>query len=352
MYLFPWQKTVSALRHALQRAPATAERAVTWRENAVVEQELALQAVEYLCDHLVYYEQFSAAAHLLAWCIPADVRAHPRVQALLEMALVHAELMATPEIEAIGSKAHVHAIEDTFMRDPRSKLPGRAWFWLNSVRLRGAKRVLEYGTGCGSNVMHLARMERSVEWCGTDVSDQQVFRNAEQATRLGIANAHFVVDLLPLPVCNGTILWTAKTGEVKQPCGSPLGGTHAPGCNLPDPVHAAHCGAPLRYDAVALLDILEHTVHPLELVERAESYVRPGGIMTIVVPKGPWSPHAPDADRTRLVGCHVNVSTVQDLITLAHQRGGRVLSVAEFPGLLPDEANSSACITYEPAPRA
>lgn len=303
MYLFDWTKTVAALRQLVQGAVATEQRAGSWVANLVVEEELALQALEFLVSHLIQHEQFTGAAHLLAHASPVTLRCHPRFLALVERALVAAGPLETAEKEALKYTGGLHQLEDTMLRhSPQQLLPQRAWFWLYCVRLRGCKQVLEYGTGCGLNIFALAQLEPEVEWYGTDISREQVTTNEAQARRLGLKNAHF----LQLESAQG-----------------------------------------FNFDSVALLDTLEHTAFPLELLGKAEACVkRPGGMVTVVVPYGPWSLGTNNDHGEKMVSNHVNVSSTADLCGLAKQRG-RALAADTIEGG-PTEGNASACVSYEP----
>lgn len=299
IYFFDFEKTVQDLRR-LVRTASPNERRGAWLADTAVENEYALQALEFLFDHLIQFEQFTAAAHLVTWAVPANLQGHDRVRALLNKALVRADRMETPVREALVARAGVHDIGMLFLRDARC-LPPRAWFWLHSARVRGVKNALEYGTGCGSNVIHAAQIEREINWVGTDVSVEQVELNEKNARDLGVKNASFLQD------------------DLKS------AGT---------------------FESVALLDILEHTAHPVSVIDRAEKYLRPKGIMTLVVPNGPWSLATDNDVKENLAGNHINVSGIDGLLCLAKTRG-RILAADVLPGPISHDANSSACVTYE-----
>ena len=43
-----------------------------------------------------------------------------------------------------------------------------------------------------------------------------------------------------------------------------------------------------KFDAAIIAEVLEHTLKPWEISDKVESYVRPGGVMVVTVPHGPW----------------------------------------------------------------
>lgn len=47
------------------------------------------------------------------------------------------------------------------------------------------------------------------------------------------------------------------------------------------------------YDAVLVSEVLEHVLDPVETLQEAESYVRPGGRVIVTVPYGPWEYNGP-----------------------------------------------------------
>ena len=139
--------------------------------------------------------------------------------------LALAEKIKDPETEQANFYLNsVHETTDAFVH--RAPLQGRAAYWIRATRLSGAARALEFGSGSGSNVMQAAMVDPAVEWCGMDVSKAQCVFSQAQAKRLGI------------PV-------------LFQPFG-----------------YAQWFGA---FDSVGVLDTLEHTAFPHELLEQAES---------------------------------------------------------------------------------
>lgn len=303
MYLFDFRRTVDQLRTLLQTMPNAPGRWGAWAADITVEREFAVQAVEFLYNHLVQYEQFTAAAHLLAWAVPVDIRDDARIKALVVRSVEASNEMESPEREVLIARAGIHELTDQFMT-MTSALPPRAAYWLHCVRLRGCTDALEFGTGCGSNVIHAAQIEPSVNWWGTDASKEQIEANLEQAQRLGLKNAHFIYM------------------DKEDYRG--------------------------RFPSVAVLDVLEHTAYPEQLLEKAERFVDKGGILTAVVPKGPWSLHTKNDPGPATAGNHVNVSSVADMVALG-QRRGTVLAAQELPGPVQWDINASACVTYRPA---
>jgi SAM-dependent methyltransferase/glycosyltransferase involved in cell wall biosynthesis len=45
-----------------------------------------------------------------------------------------------------------------------------------------------------------------------------------------------------------------------------------------------------QFDAVLCTEVLEHVTEPWEMLERIESYVKPGGKVIVTCPRGPWEP--------------------------------------------------------------
>lgn len=298
MYLFDWRKTVANLRSLTQSMAPAPARWGAWAQNMNIEQEMAVQAVEFLFDHLIQFEQFTAAAHLLAWATPVNIRTNPKILEMAKYALTICDAIGDPLHEELKAKAGLHEIEDNFILTPVA-LPPRAAFWLHVTRIRGSKAALEYATGCGSNVMHLAQIEPNIEWWGTDASAAQVDANNEQAKKLNL-NAHF-----------------------------------------------ARFDSNMKFDSVAALDVLEHTAYPMEFLDKAEQWCARDGLMTAVVPKGPWSLSTHNDVGVELVGNHINVSSVGDMILMAQKRG-IVVAAENRPGPVAHDINGSACVAYRP----
>lgn len=51
------------------------------------------------------------------------------------------------------------------------------------------------------------------------------------------------------------------------------------------------------FDAAIMAEVLEHLIDPINLVERIEAMVRPGGVIVITVPYGPWETQQPEPAR-------------------------------------------------------
>ncbi len=197
-----------------------------------------------------------------------------------------------------------HDMPDDFVGDFQRITP-RGAYWLQVVRLTRSRDAMEWGTGCGSNVMQLASVYTDVNWYGVDSSSEQIEHNKEQAGRLKIASK-WAVDPAP---------------ELFY-----------------------------KMDCVAVLDCLEHTLHPDALLDKAEKYVRPGSTMVISVPNGPWSLHTPNDEITLdggRPGNHVAVGSPATLIPYIQTRG--ILIDVRVIQTRTSEGNSSLCIAYEPA---
>lgn len=262
---------------------------------------MAAEAIAFLYEHLCEHEQWTAAAHLLAFALPTSCRMDPRVIAAIRHAATVAETLDTPEKELIHYRGHVHQIDDDFVKGAQA-VTQRGAYWIRATRLfcAGAGRAAEFGSGCGSNVMHATKLGPEIEWTGIDASKEQIDWCRATGERLGI-----------------------RTSWATDPDESLFG----------------------AFDSIAILDVLEHTAHPLPLIERAEKYLRPGGIVTISMPRGPWSLHTRNDVS---VGNHVNVTTIGMLAEFAEKRG-RILSLDLLAGPVETESNASALVTFQVA---
>ena len=268
------------------------------------ERVMAEQAFTYLYSHLTYYEQWERAAILAAYCWPWALRGGKHLAEVWAHVIANVEQVASPATERAGLYLdNVHQMEDEWVTNPAS-MPPRAYYWLSVVRMREAKTALEYATGCGANVLQSAVLDPSVQWRGTDISKSQIAAAANQAQRVG-ASAYF-----------------------------------AP---LEDEVLLAGS------DVVAVLDTLEHTVHPHELLDDAERYCAEGGVVVVSVPNGPWGPQTPKvgAGMGDVVGQHVASQAIEGLGAMLGDRGS-ILDLRLVPGVVAAEGNSSVCVTYKP----
>lgn len=272
---------------------------VTRRALVSAEEEMAAQALLYLYDHLTYHEQWRAAATLLAFCQPLSIMHRRDVLNVVEQANALASKIDDPEKELAAYLAKPpHKMPDSSTMEDH--VTSRAKYWMHVVCLSRAKRALEYATGCGTNVMQAARLFPEVEWVGAD-KPEQVHANGEQSNRLGL-KCHWLHD--------------------------GMGG--------------------LPFDVVAVLDTIEHTVYPDELLSKAEAYCKPGGLMVVSVPNGPWSLHTPNDQITLdTPGNHVAVQSAATLIPYLQQRG-QVIDAYVLPGECVEfEGNTVLCVTYE-----
>ena len=143
-------------------------------------------------------------------------------------------------------------------------------------------------------------------WPGTAVkvsvgdSAAQIQANIEQATRTGIANAKFAT---------------------------------------PDQAGQA--------DVVGVLDVLEHTAYPHELLDSAERCLTPDGVMVVAVPNGPWAVHAQKPVPLGVgVSDHIAVQSIGTLLQLVGERG-TMIDAQIYSGIQP-EGNSNVCVAYRP----
>ena len=298
--------------------PPPGAHPVAWQQEmfssqeavVVAEREMATQAILYLYDHLTYFEQWREAATLLAFALPHVVRADDRIRALVARAASLAAKIETPELERdICRAGDVYRGADGFVADLTST-PPRALYWLAVCRLTRARRALDYGTGGGVHLLQLAKLEPETHWIGVDQSPDQMRASQEESRRLGLTNIDFMVEEDVLPRYGDTI------------------------------------------DCVGVHHVLEHTVHPDDLLARAERLLRPDGTLCLTVPYGAWSIHVPPTtDREASVG-HGGHVAVESPATLAARLSarGRVLDLRTAAG--PIEAEGNRCIqaAYIPGP--
>jgi 2-polyprenyl-3-methyl-5-hydroxy-6-metoxy-1,4-benzoquinol methylase len=266
------------------------------------EHEWAVQCVEGLYSHLTHYEQWRSAAYLMAYCMPAIVANDPRIVDLREHCLGLAEKMKDPETERAGYfLEHIQLLDDRYMMDQTSVSP-RARYMLRAARLARCKSVLEYATGAGANVIHSKMTYPSIEWAGMDISQKQMLACQEQADRLKVG-VQFRAHEFPE--------WFGK------------------------------------FDAVAVMDTLEHTAFPHELLEEAEKYIKPDGLVIFSVPNGPWSPFTHNKRNLELAGAgqHIAVSVPGEMSAMLGSRGS-LLHMEIIQGG-PAQGNSNVAGVYE-----
>lgn len=300
-----FQAVASILRERAQATWATGNLSlyeVAHESLQLAEREMAAQAVVYLYDHLAYHEQWREAAMLLAYCLPTAVHEDPRVRAAIEHAATLAATVSDPAVERASCYAAlVHQMSDAWVSNPAAA-PTRSHYWMLVARLARARVCVEYATGCGANVFQATERHPGTEWIGVDISRAQIVANREQAERTG-NRARFLFD------DDASIFGTA--------------------------------------DVVAVLDVLEHSVYPDEILTAAERYARrPGGFVCVTVPNGPWCLGAPKTgEGTLKAGEHLAVQTVQTLAAYLTSRG-RVVDCQVISGSS-GERNSCVCMTYE-----
>lgn len=123
-------------------------------------------------------------------------------------------------------------------------------------------RVFEYGCGPGHVIAPLAKMFPQIEFIGYDFSPAAVGVITEGAIANQMQNL------------------SAYSGDLYR--GNAFGGL--------DVEH---------YDAVICSEVLEHVTEPWKLLETIETFAKPGGLMVITVPFGPWEPASYEADKSR-----------------------------------------------------
>lgn len=306
-----FREVVHRLRGQLQTAyemgAPPVEHAAFTAALMTAEREWATQAVVALYDHLKHHEQWRAAAYLLAYCVPAKLRDDPRIEEVVVDAMKIAETVKDPETErAAYYLDYLHEVPDAYLRSPLS-MHARGHWMVTCAQLTRSKKVLEFATGCGSNVFHATLLEPKIQWCGVDVSKRQADANQSQAVKLG---------------------FTAIERSVEFRAHS----------------HAEWFGT---FDAVAVLDTLEHTVYPYELLDEAEKYVKPNGVVIVSVPHGPWSPFTPNL---QAVGAGQHIATM-DVATLQGMLGsrGEILSMEVLPNRHePHHGNAVVGACYSP----
>ena len=269
-----------------------------------VERELAVQSVCYLYEHLTTRNQFVRACALLADALPMGVEDDPRVRAAMHHALGSTTKLDTADTEALRAKEGVYIEADHIAAE--AQLPPRAAYWLHVVRLTGARLALEYGSGHGMNVLGLARHEPRVGWRGCDVNYDQVVGCSAQANRLGVPVGFF------------------QDGAENA----------------------------ARFDAVALLHVLEHTARPTEVLDRAERYVRPaGGTVTVIVPCDAAPTPPPTEVQVAAIRegrgeerGHINSMSIAALIELIKPRG----KIIDAQVVATEPHCTDSCVVYVP----
>jgi len=265
------------------------------------EGEMAVQALSFLYDHLTFHEQWKKALALLAYSVPVRLINDIRIRKIIEHAQKNVEAMEDAETERANFYlTKCNAMEDHYIA-MFQQMPQRSRYWLMVSRLRDAKRCLEYGTDCGLNVHWAAKLDSKIQWYGTDISEKQVSYNKDQADRSGADNADFIS-------CDDERFFGTM-------------------------------------DTVAVLDTLEHTAHPYELLVAAEKFVAPGGAVVVSVPLGAWSGR--EQFHGTLVGQHIDTQSLGGLRALLASRG-EVVDVQPIHGGSLDPNETSACATYIP----
>lgn len=109
-------------------------------------------------------------------------------------------------------------------------------------------RVLEYGCAEGPIILGLAREFPDKQFVGIDIVETNIALCKKYAADNNITNVEF---------------------------------HHGSTDNWPEAITGT-------FDAAIIAEVLEHTIKPWEVSDRVEQAVRPGGMMIISVPHGPW----------------------------------------------------------------
>lgn len=114
----------------------------------------------------------------------------------------------------------------------------------------GVLNVLEYGCAEGPIILQLAQDFPKIKFVGIDIVETNIGLCKKYAEAHNIKNVEFYV-----------------------------GSTD----NMPEDIMLR-----LKFDVAIIAEVLEHTLEPWTVSNIVESYVRPGGMMIITVPHGPW----------------------------------------------------------------
>jgi len=285
-------KAVAKLRSVPEEAQ---DRDWPWREAVV-------SSVFWLVDILLRRDQLVGAVHLLAYSVPSQVSDDERILFLRKIVLSCAEKSGTPELEFAAAST---SFEDAFVAYQREGglLTPPALQWLSVVRVSRSKSALELGCGSGGNVLLAAQCEPGVQWVGADPNQTQIDSCLELTRHLKF-----------------------------------------PG----DPPSFYEWGSQAltkkKFDSVALLQVLEHTAYPKDILDQAEAMTALGGTITLSQPEGPAQsgggpPVSPD-----MVSPHVNAYRLGDVVSLVKSRG-RILDAR----ILQNRGGQvSSILTYEP----
>ena len=292
------------LRRVLQAVPSThPAKPPIWYALERIEHELTAQAWLYLADRLVYWEDVRRAALLAAYATPVELLRDDRIRAFVARLETFADAARTPEVELATFALTAAAPPSAEMVAHMGKVgwaTNWALWWLSCCRLCDA-----HVAGLAVNLAHLAQLEPEIRWIGVDAHVPSVAASRAQLDAAGVHAVQLVED----------------------------------------PADSLRAAA----DCVGVLHVLEHTVHPEALLDRAERYVRPGGVVCLAAPDGTWAPHAakPEAGPA-FVGQHCNVWDLGRLTALGTSRG-RMIDARKLPALDAYERNGSVCVAYRVA---
>ncbi|MCD6069607.1 MAG: glycosyl transferase group 1 [Microvirga sp.] len=107
---------------------------------------------------------------------------------------------------------------------------------------------------------------------------------------------------------------------------------------------ADHWKHGLGFDVAIMAEVLEHVADPIALVERIEGYVKPGGLICITMPYGPWETQQPEPLR----GQHLREWSNADLEDIFGGKSELVLDVvplAQCP--VTGEVLGNTHVTYQ-----
>jgi len=302
MYGFDFRATAERLRTMVRTLKDHDSEGAVADTTLGVESEMAVQSVLYLYDHMARRGEWVGAAHLLAWAVPASAISDPRVRFLLQHALAVSEgKFCDYEKEMIRAREGTLAIADEAAMTTYL-LPPRARYLRGVVALSDSRTVLEYGCGSGMNVFLNAKVCPKARWDGFDISTDQVEICRSMAVKIGLGSRF-------------------------------IGPTDA------------QVGI---YDVVAVLDVLEHTAYPANVLENAERFTTGDGLVVVTVPGWRGSARtnvemSPDRVGDHLPS-HVNTTDIDSLVAFLSGRG-EVVDVARLHPEHPSESEGCA-VTY------
>lgn len=244
-----------------------------------IDRREALEALKILFTHCSLYEELRAASKLL-YSLPYTLELAPEVaemRSLLQFQIGH---LAESEEAWYRDGSPAEVVTERYLDGFPDSFPHRMHWIVEEARARGYKRILEFGALDGVNLIPWAKLAPEIEWHGLEVNPRAVEHGRQMASHFGVqATFH----------CAGFQEF-ADT--------------------LPD-----------KFDAVTLLEVLEHNFDPAPVLKAAEACVRPGGRVFICTPNGAWSLYDDQTRKVRLRKDHVRAWTAERMSALLCGRG-------------------------------